>query len=82
MTAQFTPSRYPGGRIVLMSGSVRVAAIFPPPHRDAKWRWMLLQMGTHWAREGYAQDEAAARKAARAAWQKFLDQAKLREVTS
>ena len=60
-TIRFAAPIYPGGRHCLLSGSVTMGAIFPPPRAGGKWRWLLLSFGANHAREGNAKDETTAK---------------------
>jgi hypothetical protein len=83
MTARFIPSDYPGGRILLRSGSVDVGAVFPPWGNDQHrhpWVWRLWKTDTTTAREGRAKSELAARNAILGAWRDALARMELKEA--
>ena len=61
-TIRFAAPIYPGGRHCLLSGSVTMGAIFPPPRTGEKWRWRLFAFGANHAREGEAKDESTAKR--------------------
>lgn len=75
MTARFIPSDYPGGRILLRSGTVDVGAVFPPigqPRDRLPWVWRLWLNGSTVATDGRAKTEQAAKNALLAAWRDFI----------
>jgi hypothetical protein len=83
VSARFIPSDYPGGRILLRSGSVDVGAVFPPwgkgQHRFP-WVWRLWKSDTTTPREGRAKTELAARTALLGAWRDTLARMGLQEA--
>lgn len=80
MTARFAPPIHPDARQLLMSGSVPVGALYPPPGEGGAWRWRMWQLGRSWPIEGFAKTEEAARRSLLTAWQKFLTDAELKEA--
>jgi len=73
MTLRFAAPIYPGGRMCLLCGSVTVGAVFPPngtPPGD--WAWRVWVTATGQTLDGKARSEDAAKRAAMAAFQKFL----------
>jgi hypothetical protein len=75
MTARFIASDYPGGRILLRSGTVDVGAVFPPagqPRDRLPWVWRLWLNGSTGATDGRAKTEQAAKNALLAAWRDFI----------
>jgi hypothetical protein len=86
MTARFIPADYPGGRILLRSGSVDVGAVFPPlgdpgtARQNFAWVWRLWRAHTTGAIEGRAKTELAARSALLSAWRETLHRMALTEA--
>lgn len=82
MTARFIPSDYPGGRILLRSGTMDVGAVFPPAgvaQHHVPWVWRLWINGTTVSSYGGAKTEQAAKNALLAEWRDFLTRAGLVE---
>lgn len=79
MTLKFAQP-FAGGRIVAISGSVDVGAIFPPSTRNKKstWTWRLWLNGRTLATEGHAPSELSAKNALLGAWIGFLHRAGLK----
>lgn len=82
MTARFIASDYPGGRIILRSGTVDVGAVFSRvggPHSRRPWVWWLWLNGSTVMTKGRAATEQAAKDALLAAWRDFTARAGLVE---
>lgn len=80
MTARFASPLYPGGRMCLLSGSVTVGAIFPPPDGKGDWHWRMWAAYERHRGYGTAKSEQAAKNALLAHWRDFLAAAQLQEI--
>lgn len=80
MTARFAAPLYPGGRMLLVSGSVTVGAVYPPPPAGGLWRWVVWAPPAEFADRGAASSETAAKHAVLARWRDFLAAAQLQEA--
>lgn len=79
MTARFAPPLYPGGRLCLVTGSVTVGAVYPPPSPGGRWRWRLWVADEWNCGDGSAASELAAKNALLGRWRRFLTAAGLQE---
>ena len=82
MGIRWAPPEYPADRRLLLSGNLRVGAVFPPvgTQRDSlPWVWRLWVTGSTMSRDGRAKTELAAKTALLSAWREFLTSAGLKE---
>lgn len=83
MTVRWADPEYPSDRRVLMSGRLKVGAVFPPvgtPRDSLPWVWRLWVTGSTMSRDGRAKTELAAKTALLSAWREFLTSSGLQEV--
>jgi hypothetical protein len=69
------PAQYPGDRLLALSGSVEIGAVFPPIGTETKWRWRLFIWGA--VPDHRARSELGAKTALDAAWADWLRRADL-----